>query len=227
MGRQDASTSRFCEGESACFINFPSAVYPEPADWPEGQPTQDSVYTYKACFRPDGSRASGEWGWFVPEEPSLPQLAWDAYGRLELPEFRLAFSPPEEALVLLDTWWWAEGPSDGAVQGSSAAGVVAIAEPARLEVDPGDGSELLDCPFTVEQSDVCAHIYERASTDGTAEAADGSPAYPARARLVYGVRFENDGAPLDLAGLPDRIASPWEETAVPVAEAQAVVVDGS
>ncbi|WP_165988048.1 hypothetical protein [Streptomyces sp. YIM 98790] len=138
-GRQDASTSRFREGENACFINFPSSVYPDPGDWPPGQPTEDSVHTYKACYAPDGTRVSGDWGWFVPDTPSLGTLARQAYGQLRLPSFTLAFSPPGRTVVLMDTWWWAEGPSNEPVPGTPAASVVAIAEPDRLEVDPGGG----------------------------------------------------------------------------------------
>ncbi|MQS05760.1 hypothetical protein [Streptomyces alkaliphilus] len=224
-GRKDASTSRFCEGVYACFINFPSTVYPDPEDWPEGQPTEDSVYTYKACYGPDGARAYGDWGWFVPDEPSVEQLAWQAYGRLVLPEFSLAFNPPEQAVIFVDTWWWAEGASRDPLRGTSAGGVVAIAEPNRMEVDPGDGSGVLGCPFVVNESKGCSHAYTKASTRGTAAAANGSAAYPARARLLYNVRFENNGTPLNLPGLPETIETEWVETPVPVTEIQAVVVE--
>lgn len=59
---------------------------------------------------------------------------------------------------------------------------------------------------------------------GTAVAADGSKAFPARIRLVWEVRFEDGDAPLVLDGLPDSISSDWEAVATPVREMQTVVV---
>ncbi|MQS10394.1 hypothetical protein FNX48_025505 [Streptomyces sp. IF17] len=184
------------------------------------------MYTFKKCFAPDGSELPGVWEFITPPGgtgPSLTELAWEAFGELSVPDFTLAHSPPVQAVIFVDTWWWAEGPSDGEVRGSSAGGVVAIAEPSRLEVDPGDGSGVLDCPFTVRESDACSHVYDRASVNGTARTGDGLAAHPARARLVYTVRFENNGAPLTLPGLPEALESEWQETPVRVTEVQAVV----
>jgi hypothetical protein len=42
-------------------------------------------------------------------------------------------------------------------------------------------------------------------------------------RLVYQVRFEVNGTPLEVAGLPATLESPWQTTSVPVAEIQALV----
>jgi hypothetical protein len=211
-GKDDASY--FCEGEYACFINFPSSIYPDPEDWPEEPPTDDSVYTYKGCFGPEEDiRAYGDWGWFIPDEPTIEELAWEAYGRLVIPEFTLAFNPDNRAIIYLDTWWWADGPGNGDIRGSSAAGLVAIAEPNRLEVDPGDGSGVKNCAWVTAKSDTCTHEYQKASAAG----------YPARARLVYDVRFENNGAQLDVPGLPETLESDWHDRNVPVHEVQAIV----
>ncbi|SFD47373.1 hypothetical protein [Streptomyces aidingensis] len=221
----ESSTHRWCEGENACWANIPSAAYPTPDTWPPGQPSEDSVYIYKYCLGPDGSHAYDEWGWYTPEERSLPDRAWEAFGQLATPDFGIAFSPPQQAVVALDTWWWAAGAGDGELRSASVEGVVAIAAPDRMEVDPGDGSGVLDCPFTTVKSDACTHVYEKASVNGTAQTADGTAAYPVRARLVYTVRFEEDGAPVEVPGLPETLESPWEEAPVPVTEVQGVVVD--
>jgi hypothetical protein len=93
--------------------------------------------------------------------------------------------------------------------------VVAVAEPDHLEVDPGDGSGTISCDFVVNESDERTHTYQRASGDG---------GYPARARLVYDVHFEQKGSLIEPEGLPDTFESPWEETAVPVTEVQSNVV---
>jgi hypothetical protein len=162
---------------------------------------------------PDGTEAYSDWIWYTPDEPSIQELAWEAYGRLVIPEFRLAFNPSEQAIIFVDTWWWAEGAGDGAVRGSSAAGLVAVAEPDRLEVDPGDGSGTIVCGWVTAKCDTCTHAYQKASAGG----------YPARARLVYGVHFEQNGQVLDVPGLPETLESGWEETTVPVHEVQAIV----
>lgn len=205
--------AQWCEGENSCWANIPSAVYPDPEDWPPGQPNEDAVYIFKYCYGPDGNEAYSDWIWYTPDEPTIEELAWEAYGRLEIPAFRLAFNPSDEAIIFVDTWWWAEGAGDGAVHGSSAAGLVAVAEPDRLEVDPGDGSGIITCGWVTAKSDECSHAYQKASKEG----------YPARARLVYDVHFEQDGSVISVAGLPDSLESGWEETNVPVSEVQAIV----
>lgn len=209
LGRENAS--RFCEGEFACYVNFPSLAYPDPEDWPEEPPTHDSVYTYKGCKHPNGDE-HGDWGWYTPDEPTPEMLAWEAYGALQLPVFSLEFSPPQETVVFYDTWWWAYGATGDDLIGTSAGGVVAIAEPSEFRVDPGDGSPILTCPWSTSESDACTYEYNSAS--------DG---YEARAQLVYGVRFENNGAPFSMPGLPGSIETPWAGATVPVNEVQSVV----
>ena len=100
--------------------------------------------------------------------------------------------------------------------------MVAIGEPDRLEVDPGDGSAVLSCPWSTVASGECSYTYGRSSV-GQPVDGDGLPAYPVRMRLVYQVRFEANGAPLEVAGLPTTLESPWQTTSVPVAEIQALV----
>ena len=101
-------------------------------------------------------------------------------------------------------------------------GVVALGEPDRLEVDPGDGSGVLSCAWSTVESGECSYTFGRSSV-GQPVDGDGLPAFGVRMRLVYQVRFEVNGAPLEVAGLPTTLESPWQTTTVPVAEVQALV----
>lgn len=214
-GKGHPDATRYCEGENACWANVPSEAYPTPDTWPEEPPTADSIYTYKTCYGPDGEVVYQDWTWVEPQQPSIEELARQAYGALTPPEFTLSFSPPVETVVFIDTWWWAGGAPSGNVIGTSALGVRAVAEPSHLQVEPGDGSGTMDCDFVTSESDACTHVYERVSGDG---------GYPARGRLVYDVHFEQNGNVIELAGFPDTFETPWHETSVPVTEVQANIV---
>lgn len=221
--KSKAPYTEFCDGTAACWGNNPAAVK-DPKEL-EGtpKPDEDANVAYKSCRRADGSTYD-EWYWSTAADgPSLNELAQRAFGALRVPVFAPTFNPPGRSYVNLDTWWWAQGASDEEIIGSSALGVVAIAAPNRLEVDPGDGSNTIDCAFSTTKSDACTYMYRRGSNRGSATAEDGSRAYPARMRLVYDVRFERNGAPLALAGLPTSLSSPWRGTAISVREIQTVV----
>lgn len=219
----EGHVSYWCEGENACWANIPSYTRPDgPAD--EEPPSENAVYIYKQCRDADNSSVPGlGWMWHEPPEPPLGALAELAYGRLDPPAFTLTFNPPQRSYVSIDTWWWAEG-AGGEIVGTAALGVQAIGEPDHIEVNPGDGSGTFTCPWTTSESDACTYTYSKASVGGSASAGDGSPAYPAEARLVYSVRFERFGAPLELPGLPDSLVGPWTSTPVPVAEVQTRVI---
>lgn len=213
----------YCVGTTACAVNNPSTL---PLDrWPmDEQPSPEHIFTFTWC-----ETASGEvdyyWSWFLPEEtgPSLAELAQQAFGQLVTPSYQVGFNPPGRALVNVPTWFWAQTSAGGVITGTSALGVVAIGEPSHLLVDPGDGGEVFTCGFTTVESQGCEHTYRRSSAGGTGEV-DGVPAFTARMRLVYDVRFEDDGVPLEVPGLPDTLESPWQSTAIPVMEIQSVVV---
>lgn len=220
----------FCDGELSCYVFSPPPSAPDEEDWPEkpADAPEDAVYANQACFTqpPEEALVSNEYLWLDPPEGVInwEQEAIQAFGALVAPDFDLAFNPPQRAYVTLDTWYWAEGATDGEITGSSAAGLVAIATPERLEVQPGDGSATLTCPFTVAQSDACTYVYPKASVDGTATV-DGQPAYEGQARLVYTVRFEFNGTVMDIPGAPVVFETPWQATPIPVAEIQAIVKD--
>lgn len=231
LDRQDSFNydHAYCDGELSCYIYSPPPSAEDEEDWPErpADVPDDWVYVNRACFTqpPEESLEVNEYDWIEPPEPaepSWPDEARQAFGRLVAPTFELAFNPPRQSVVNVDTWYWAEGATAGEITGTSAAGLVAIATPDRFEVDPGDGSDTLSCDFSVAESDTCGHVYVRASVNGTA-AVDGVPAYAARGRLVYSVRFELNGEVMEIDGVPTEFTTDWSETAVPVAEIQSVV----
>ena len=213
----------YCIGTSVCWSNVPSALPVE--SWPvDSRPSVDAIYTYQSCD-PDPSGTLTGWSWYTPPQISAAQAAREAFGLLATPGFTVGFNPPGRAVVGVPTWLWAQTAQVGVITGSSALGVVALGEPAGLEVDPGDGSGVLDCPWSTAASGVCAYTYSRSSV-GQPVGAGGQPAYTARMRLVYRVRFENNGAPFVVAGLPATLESPWQTASVPVAEIQALVTLG-
>ena len=212
----------FCVGTTACAVNNPSSLPEE--SWPmEERPSPEHIYTWRWCETAAGE-VDYEWSWYLPEEegPSLEELAQQAFGALAPPTFGVGVNPPRQSVVGLPTWFWAATAQPGGLTGSSAGGVVALAAPDRLEVDPGDGSGVRSCPWTTAEADACTHTYARSSATAGGTS-DVGPAYTARMRLVYDVTFQNNGAPLTLPGLPTTLESAWVTGAVPVAEIQSIV----
>jgi hypothetical protein len=220
----------FCRGDLSCYQYVPTLTYPEPADWPAKPAGTDenAIYSSEACFTqpPDESLVSYDYVWTVPDEPTLEQQADEAYGNLRAPGFTLAFNPPTRAVVSLPTWFWADGAPAIPLRGSSAAGLVAVATPDHMEVDPGDGTGVQTCDFSVEKSESCASTYNRSSVGQPHETSSGEPAYTARMRLVYRVAFELGGAPMTIPGAPETFTSTWQDTLVPVAEVESLVTRG-
>ncbi len=218
-----APFDEFCYGSTPCWGNDPAAVQDPTQLAGVPKPSPDAHVAFRSCRNPDGSSTDTWWWSTGGGEPPIITQARQALGEIDLPGFTLAFNPPQRTIVTLDTWWWVDGPTDAEIVGSSAFGVVAIATPSRVEVDPGDGSAVLTCPFATAASEACSYVYRRASVAGSATAAEGSPAYAAQARLVYDIRFEDAGAPITVPGVPTQLESPWANTAVPVAEIQSLV----
>ncbi len=210
----------FCIGTSACWANVPSAL--DPSTWPEEtRPSPESIYTYQSCD-PDPTGTLSGWSWYTPSTVTVADAARQAFGALSAPPFAVRFNPPGRSVVGVDTWFWVAGPDAGEITGSGALGLRAIGAPAALEVDPGDGTGVLTCPWVVAQSADCAHAYLRSSV-GQPPDTSGIPAYPVRVRLVYDIRFEQGGVLLALDGLPATFTSSWVSATVPVAEIQTVV----
>lgn len=210
----------FCLDGVSCWSNVPAAIPPTPEE-EAARPTPESVWIYRRCDENPDHPLSGYF-WSEDEGPSLDTLAREAFAALVTPAFTVGFNPPGRAVVNFPTWFWAETATAGEIRSGGALGVVAIGSPDRLEVDPGDGSGVRSCTFSTGASAACSYTYPRSSA-GQPAAGSGDPAFTARARLVYDVRFEAYGSPLTLPGLPDSLTSPWVERAVPVAEIQTVV----
>lgn len=216
----DMNAPTWCKGTITCWGNIPSTL--DEDTWEEEalehgagpRPSPEHQLVFVWCQDGYG------WEWVPPDVagPSLWELAWRAFGSIQTPDFQLAYAPPTMSYVNLDTWYWAEGPGDGEILGTPAGGVNAIATPDRIEVDPGDGSGVMECPFAVQKSDACFHTYTRASVDHP----DG---YPARMRLIYTIAFTNNGEPMELDGLPETLDSPWIDGPLPVGEVATIVIE--
>jgi hypothetical protein len=158
-------------------------------------------------------------------EPPLIVQARQAVGHLHLPRVGLTFNPPGQTIVGIDTWWWATGPGATPRHGTSAFGLVATARPTGLDIDPGDGSDTLHCPYTTTKTAAerhCASAYTRSSVTGTADY-HGQPAYTATATPTWTITFTNDGTPITFPGFDTTVAGPPARATVPVAEVQTIV----
>jgi len=219
----------YCSGELSCYRFIPPPSSPLPDAWPARPPgtSETAQYANQACFTqpPAEELVSNEYIWVEPAEVDPAAFLTQAIGNIALPTYTVGFNPPGRTVVGLPTWFWADGAGAGPVVGSSAGGLVGTATPAHLEVDPGDGSGSFTCAWSVTPSDTCAYSYRRSSARETTRTEKGTPAYPARMRLVLTLSFQFNGGPITLAGAPETISTPWQGTLVPVAEVQTLVTD--
>jgi hypothetical protein len=229
-----AGLATFCMGIRPCFYDAWHPPYLVPPGKPAGKPQ----LKLRMCLvtgpaGPSAQMRFGSWEgtpvWVRPgdvgTEPSLVVQARQAVGALRLPRGDLRFSPKGRSFVGLDTWWWMEGLPAGRVKGSSAFGLLAVATPVGLRVDPGDGSEVLECPFVrtvvVAERD-CASAYARSSASGTARVG-GQPAFVATATPTWRVAFVGSGTPVTIDGFDPVVEGPTVQVPVPVAEIQTIV----
>jgi len=210
--------NEICVGTSACWINDPAEVQ-EPKEL-EGvpRPNPDDHVVYISCIRPSGETWD-RWYWSSQwESESILDRMWTARGLLRIPGFSARFNPPTRSIVNLQTWFAAPGMPTTEVVGSSAAGLVAIATPSGMTVDPGDGSAAFTCAIASTPDESCSHEYRRARRSG----------YDATVTVTYDLRYEQGGQVVDIpAGAPAdlvriRIA---DSVSVPVLEVQSVVTE--
>jgi hypothetical protein len=229
LGRKEKLSYQvgFCRGELSCYQYIPSPLSPtEPA--PAGTPPT-AVYVDEACFTQPPAEDLVSNVHFWQDAPPVDPAAFidEAIGNLALPAYTLGVNPPRQAVVGLPTWFWAQGAGAGQITGTSAGGLVGTATPAYMEVDPGDGSGTFRCPWTVTPGAACSYEYARSSVHGTARSASGDPAYAVRTRLVLDLTFQFNGAGIELPAAPPTVSTAWQDTAVPVAEVQSLVVPGT
>ncbi|MGL5857612.1 MAG: hypothetical protein ACRC35_04260 [Angustibacter sp.] len=212
----------FCRGTDACYYTEWHPPYIVPAN----KPAPDAELKVRTCIPAGGSWLS-EPVWLdpgTPLEPPLAAQAREAVGRLTPPRATLQFNPPRRTVVNIPTWWWTTGLPATPLRGTSAFGLVAIATPDHLDIEPGDGTTLT-CPWTTtptQASRQCTHTYLRASITATASA-EGQPAYLATATPTWTITYTDTGTPVTIPDAPTTITGPPATTPVPVTEIQNLV----
>jgi hypothetical protein len=229
---KSASPATFCLGSAPCYYRSSVVPYALPAT---PQPTPGATWHVRLCLMPGQPGIAGwvhlaQWIGQSSAPPPLKDQAVEATGQIKMPSAVLSFNPTARTVVNLPTWFWAQGLTSEVLRGSSALGLVAYATPARLEVTPGDGSAVRTCPWVTaqpqvpaDQSGPCSYAYPRSSVAGTALGRSGASAYGASARAVWSLRFELNGAPVQIAGAPSELPGPVMTAPVVVDEVQTLV----
>jgi len=187
----------YCKGRAVCANReniVPLAPPSTPA--PEGQTwVREDCYPCGGCLGPPTSNLvlNG-----TVARPLIVQ-AQEAFGNLDPPTGAVRHSPTDKAVVRLDTWLWLEPGSFGRLTGSSAEGLVAVAQPAGTVWRPGDGTSLTcadgGTPYGSGGAG-CTHVYTRASA-----------AYHGSVTRRWTVTYENAGAAVDIPGAPDTLTA--------------------
>ena len=148
------------------------------------------------------------------EQPRpLVVQAQEAYGNLAAPAGVVRHSPDTRGIVGLPTWLWLAPASFGELTGSSAEGLVAVAEPAGTDWTTGDGGSVscagAGTPYG-SAGPACTHTYRAASAR-----------YDGSVTRRWTVHYEQGGTRVDIPGAPAGLtaATPWS---LAVAEAQVV-----
>jgi hypothetical protein len=200
----------YCNGRAVCTIKdnwVPYAPPTEPA--PEGH-----EWKLQLCWPCGGCLGPPSNSYILDGPVARPLIvqAQEAFGNLAPPDGAVEHSPDVHGIVGLPTWLWLAPGSFAEVFGSSAEGLVAVAEPAGTTWDTGDGGSVAcdggGTPYTAGAAATCTHTYSRASTryDGTVT-------------RTWRVHYEVAGNVVDIAGAPVALtaATNW---ALGVAEAQ-------
>lgn len=214
----DNPSAPYCAENMTCLVVDLFA----PVAMPDGEkPNEDSKPRVEICRGPLGGVigiGNAFWSDDEPAPPTLLEQATEAIGNIDLGTATVNVSPPGRSLVNLDTWFWITGARQR-VSGSSAFGLVAIATFRSLGVDPGDGSGTFRCdsfPTTAAEAEQsCRHQYRKAS--------GRAGAYTVRVTSVYDLRFEVNGAQVEVQGAPATLDGPSATAPLRVVEAQTVV----
>ena len=210
-----AQSGLFCDGKAVCWVSAPfSGVDPPATPAPDGQ-----EYGFTQCVPCGACLGPPSWTWRLYGTQARPLIvqAQEAFGNLQVPVATVHHSPTGDAVVNLGTWFWIDQATFRATQGSSAEGLVAVAEPDTTTWDPGDGSGIVTCdgpgtPWSSGSSGTgCTHTYS-----------ESSPGYSGAVTRHWTVYYENGGARVTIPGAPLELTSVTPFT-LAVVEVQVVV----
>lgn len=203
----------FCSGGIPCAYTTNVVPLALPTtEPPEGKEWQVLICHHGGFFTKDWVLTGG-----TQPRPLIVQ-AQEAYGNLAPPAGDVRHSPDVRGIVGLPTWLWLAPGSFGVLDGSSAEGLVAVAEPRGTDWTTGDGGAIAcdgpGTPYAAGATDGCTHTYRKSSAryDGTVA-------------RNWQVHYEVGGTPVDIPGAPVTLAADtaW---ALGVAEAQVVTGGG-
>ncbi len=198
----------FCNGGIPCAYTTNVVPLALPTtEPPPGQEWQVMICHHGGFFTKDWVLTNG-----TQPRPLIVQ-AQEAYGNLAPPAGAVRHSPDARGIVGLPTWLWLAPGSFAELTGSSAEGLVAVAEPDRTDWVTGDGGSVscagAGTPYGSAGTG-CTHTYRAAAAryDGTVT-------------RRWQVHYEQGGAAIDIPGAPTELtaATPW---GLAVAEAQVV-----
>jgi hypothetical protein len=138
--------------------------------------------------------------------------AQEAFGNLAPPEGIVEHSPDVRGIVSLPTWLWLQPGSFGPLNGSSAEGLVAVAEPDNTTWNTGDGGSVTCDGGGVPDAAACTHTYTRASAR-----------YDGNVTRTWRVHYEQGGNPIGIPGAPVTLTA---DTAWALSVAEAQVLTG-
>lgn len=195
----------FCHGGQPCqYTDNIVPLAPPSTPAPDGQ-------EWQARYCADGSKVMALTGGTRPR-PLIVQ-AQEAYGNLPVPAGSVGHSPAARGIVGLPTWLWLRPGSFGPQRGTSAEGLVAVAEPAGTTWRTGDGASFGCAGGGTPGAGDCSHTYRRAAAR-----------YAGSVTRTWTVRYEVNGATVDIPGAPPTLTG---DTAWALAVAEAQVVTGS
>jgi hypothetical protein len=199
----------FCSNGVPCQYTDNIVPFANPATpAPEGQKWQ-ALYCVNGgktcCFLTGGNQP----------RPLIVQ-AQEAFGRLRTLDATVQHSPKVRGIVTLETWFWLDAPLFAKITGTSAEGLVAVAEPATTVWNTGDGGSVTctgpGTEYAEGATSACVHTYTRASAG-----------YNGTVTRNWVVHYEQGGAVIDIPGAPVALTA---NTAFTLAVAEAQVLTG-
>jgi hypothetical protein len=214
---QDQVTPGPGDGAYFCSDGVPCAYTTNvvPLALPTTEPEPGKEWKVLICF--PGGAFTKQWVQTGGAQPRpLIVQAQEAFGNLAPPTGDVRHSPDTRGIVGLETWLWLAPASFGPLQGSSAEGLVAVAEPDGTTWRTGDGGSV-SCAgpgtaYAAGAASECTHTYSRAS-----ERYDGN------VTRTWAVHYEQGGNPIDIPGAPVTLTA---DTAWALGVAEAQVLTG-